>query len=464
MKKKRIIIPKSESFFTYDSTFYKSFFGLMLMLAFQNIITYTVNVADNLMLGSYSQPALSGAAAINQIQFVLQQVIVLGFGQGVVILGSQYWGQKRSDVIQILTGIALKIGIVIGVTLFAAACLIPEQMVAIFTNESAVAEQALMYLSIIKYTYLFFIITNLILASLRSVQVVKIAFMLSVMTVFINVGINYCLIFGKFIFPEMGIRGAAIGTLIARMVELLVLLCYVRKSNAIPFAYELRWILRKDTTLLKDYWKVTFPCVVAEILFAGSIAMQTAIFGHLDVDAIAANAVTNTMFQYCKMVPLAASAASSVLIGQAVGRMDWKNIRSYVHSLQVIYIGIGVTCSLILQGISHVILQFYDLTPQAETYAGQMFMIMAVIIIASSYQMPCLTGIIPGGGDSRFIMINDICYAGCFTIPVCLIAAFIFHLGIIPLFFIMNVDQILKCITNGIKTNSYTWVKRWVRQ
>ena len=462
--KEKIQIPKSEHFFTHNKNFYQTFFRLMLILAFQNIITYTVNVADNLMLGSYSQSALSGAAAVNQIQFVLQQVIGLGFGQGLVILGSQYWGQKKSEPIQILTGIALKIGLVVGILLFACAFFMPERMISIFTDVPSVAEQALLYLSIIKYTYLFFVVTSLLLASLRSVQVVKIAFLLSVMTVFINVSINYCLIFGQFGFPEMGIKGAAIGTLIARIVELMVLLSYIRRSKAIPFTYQLRKLCKKDPLLLKDYWKVTFPCVISEALFAGSIAMQTAIFGHLDTDAIAANAVTNTMFQYCKMVPLAAAAASSVLIGMAVGKKDWKNIRAYVHSLQLVYLGIGISCSLILICISRVVLQFYDLTPAAEVYARQMFWIMTVIIVASSYQMPCLTGIIPGGGDSAFVMLNDVCYAGCFTIPVCLIAAFVFHLGILPLFFLMNVDQLLKCITNGIKTNSYTWVKRWVRE
>lgn len=461
MKTNQISIPKNDVFFSRDLSFYKSFLKLSFFIILQNIITYSVNMADNLMLGYYDQSALSGAAAINQIQFLLQGVIVMGLGQGIMIVGSQYWGKRQTGPIQKLTGMALKAGCVIGILLTAAAILSPESLARVFTNDEEILHQAVDYLSIIRYTYLFFIGTSILLAALRSVQVVDIALKLTIMTLFINVGINYCLIFGKFGLPEMGIQGAAIGTLAARIVEFCVLVLYLKKSSRVPFRFQLREMFEQDAQLLRAYVKVTIPCVISHGLFAGATAMQTVIFGHMNADAIAANAMASTMFQYSKMIPSGASSASNVMIGEMVGTKKWDRIRETVHSLQVIYLGIGVLASGMFITVSHVMIGFYNLTPEAVAYANDMFVVLSVIIAASSYQVPCLTGIISGGGDSAFVMVNDILYAGCFTIPVCLAGAFVFHLDVIPLLVLMHIDQVFKCVTNGIKTNRYTWIKTW---
>lgn len=464
MKSEKLYIPKGNTFFTRDRQFYRAFFKLALLIIFQNIFTYTVNIADNIMLGSYSQASLSGAAAINQIQFVVQAVIASALGQGISIVGSQYWGKNETDPIQTLTGIALKIGLAAGAVLTIAALISPRSLATIFTYDEVILEQAVQYLQIIRFTYLFFICTNILYATLRSMQIADIAFKLSIMTLLINVGINNCLIFGKFGLPELGIQGAAMGTLIARIAEFFVLLIYIAKSKRMPFQFSMHKLLQKDEMLRRNYLKVTCPCIISMALFSGATAMQTAIFGHLDSDAIAANAMTNTMYQYCKIIPIGASSAAGALIGKSVGNREWNKLREYVNSLQFIFIGIGLIAAVLFVLISHVLLGFYSLTPTAISYAKQMFVVLGFIVIASGYQSPCLMGIIGGGGDSRFVMLNDILYAGCFTVPVCLISAFIFHLGVIPLVILMNIDQVFKCITNGIKVNRYTWIKIWTTE
>ena len=157
MKSEKLYIPKGNTFFTRDRQFYRAFFKLALLIIFQNIFTYTVNIADNIMLGSYSQASLSGAAAINQIQFVVQAVIASALGQGISIVGSQYWGKNETDPIQTLTGIALKIGLAAGAVLTIAALISPRSLATIFTYDEVILEQAVQYLQIIRFTYLFFI-------------------------------------------------------------------------------------------------------------------------------------------------------------------------------------------------------------------------------------------------------------------------------------------------------------------
>ena len=211
-------LPYGDHFFTRDGSFYSTWLRLFLLLAFQNIITYSVNVADNVMLGVYDQTALSGAAAVNQLQYILQQVIGGGLGDGLVVLGAQLWGRRDTDGLQNLAGYALKCGWIIGLLLTAVAFVTPDGLVSLFTNDAAIIAEGAAYLRVMRWSYLIFITTSLLLSLLRSVQIAGIAFRLSVMTLIVNVGINRVLIFGELGFPEMGIRGAAIGTLAARIL------------------------------------------------------------------------------------------------------------------------------------------------------------------------------------------------------------------------------------------------------
>ena len=211
---------------TKNKDFYKQFFSLYWVLVLHNIIILGVNLADNIMIGSYSETALAGVAGVNQIQFIFQQII-MGCGEGLVVLGSQYWGQGRTDEIKRISFGAMILGVGAGVILFLIALLFPEGIVSVFSPSASIIEQGAEYIRIIKYTYIIFAITNILLATLRTVETVKIGFYISVSTLIINCSINYLLIKGNFGLPELGVTGAAIGTLTARTVELIFVICYL---------------------------------------------------------------------------------------------------------------------------------------------------------------------------------------------------------------------------------------------
>lgn len=447
------------SLFLHDKTFYRSFFTMMILLVLQNIITYTVNVADNIMLGGYSQTALSAAAACNQIQYILQQFTVMGLGEGIVILASQYWGKGDTDTVQRISGIAIVCGIIVGIALTITAFLVPDKMVGLFTADPEIIAAGVSYLSIIRYTYLIFIVTNLLLSTLRSVQVVQIAFVLSCIELFINAGINYCLIYGRFGFPEMGIHGAAIGTLTANIVGLIVLLIYCEKSRHVPMRLRISKMFRPDRGLFGRYLKVAVPCVVSAIVFASAVAIQTVIFGHLSSDALAASGVAGTFFQYVKMIPVGSSAAASVHIGKTVGSGRTRELRQMVHSLQLIFFLVGCAACCTLLALRYPVLSLYKLTQTAYSYAVIQMTIQAFIAVAMSFQMPEQTGIIRGGGDTRYSMISDIIYSWIIVVPMGLIGCFVLHWPFWAVVLWLNIDQVLKCVTVTYKVHTYTWVK-----
>ena len=213
-----------------EPSFLKRFFKIYIVLVLQNVITLSVNLADNMMLGAYSEISLSGVAAVNQIQFIFQQIL-MALGDGLVIFCSQYWGKKQTEPMKKIAATAMHTGILIAFVLFTLVSLLPSQILSLFTTDAAIIQEGVSYLRIIRYTYLFFAVSMILLATLRSVEVVKIAFYLSIMAFFVNCGINYVLIYGRLGFPAMGVKGAAIGTLIARILECFVLIVYIAKKE-----------------------------------------------------------------------------------------------------------------------------------------------------------------------------------------------------------------------------------------
>ena len=269
--------------FTRDRQFYSTLGHLMLVVILQNVVTYSVNMADNLMLGAYSQVCLSGAAAVNMIQFVFQS-LANGLGEGVVILGSQYWGQNRPGPVRRLAGTALLAGFVSGTLVFAAASLFPQQILRFFTPDEAIVQQGVAYLELIRFTYILFGMTAVLNAIMRTIGAVNITFGVSVLSLVVDVAINYALIFGKFGMPELGIRGAAVGTLVARALEVLILLGYLtfRDKKLTLFAEN---PFRPDLPLQRSYFKTAGNVALSSVLWSMATPIQTSILGHLTADA-----------------------------------------------------------------------------------------------------------------------------------------------------------------------------------
>lgn len=450
-----------ERFFTKDKSFYKTLFPLLIMVALQNIVAYSVNMADNMMLGSYSQNALSGAATVNQIFFLVQQ-ITLSIGEGFVVLGAQYWGQKRLDPIRRLTGIALKLGVICGVVIILICSLIPHQVLTIFTNDPEIIAEGVAYLGIIKYTFILFIITNVLMAALRCVETVNISFYISIVSLLVNVAINYALIFGRFGMPEMGIRGAAIGTLIARVIELAIVLIYMLKIDKKLQLFKGNF-LKYDRELKKDYTKVEIPVMLSQVLWAVSVPFQTAILGHMSSDAIAANSVATTFYQYLKVVVVAMSSSSAVMIGAAVGRGDMRRIKSDARTLAVIDLLIGVALGVALFVLRGPLLSMYSLTEGAMTMANQLIIVMSFIMVGMSYQMPVSMGIIRGGGDTKFVMIMNMVSTWAIVIPLSFMSAFWWQWSVVGVVIMIQSDQVFKGLPTFIRFRSYKWVKKLTR-
>ena len=455
----------SEPFFTQEKSFYRQLFSIFSMVALQNLVAYSVNMIDNVMMGSYSQAALSGAATVNQIFFLVQQTSITVCDSS-IILASQYYGQGRMSPVRKIAGLALKLGLAWGLFYAVICSIFPAQVLHFFTRDAVIIEQGRIYMQIILLTFPLFILTNVLMASLRCVGTVKISFYISVVSLIINTCINYTLIFGHFGFPEMGIRGAAIGTLTARIVELGIVLFYVRFRDKKLQLFSENF-LSSSRELAGDFIRVAVPVMLAGLLWAVSVPMQTAILGHLPgpdaSDTIAANSVAMTFYQYLKVVVSAMASATAVVMGQTVGRGNMKRIRSDARTISVLNLCVGIVLAVLLFILRKPLLAHYSLTPNALRLANQIMIVMSFVMVGMAYQMPVCNGVLRGSGDTKFSLILNTVSVYAIVMPLSLLAAFVWQLPAPLVVLCIQSDQIFKGLPVFLRVRSGKWIKHLTR-
>ena len=446
-----------------EKTFYKSFMILALSLALQNLLTYGVNMMDTLMLGRYSQNAMGGVSLCNQIQFLLQMLVV-GAGEGAVVMGSQYWGKKKLEPIPHIIGVALRFGGSLAVLLFILVCGWPTRILQLLSNDPAVIAEGAKYFSIIRFTYVIFTITNILVASLRSIGVVRIGYMISGSTLVINVCLNYLLIYGNLGFPEMGVRGAACATLIARCVELLIVIWFLKyRENVLNL--NLRKLLHIDTSYVRDYMKVSLPVLINQALWGVAQMVQTGILGHLGGDVTAANAISVQVYQVLSVVCYGAASAAGIVVGRTIGEGNEKKLHPLVTTLQVLFLSIGLCSGLAIFLLRGPILAAFGgtLTENAYRLSRQFMLVLAITTVGTSYQMACDNGIIRGGGDTAFSAKMNLISMWGIIVPFSAMAAFWWKCPPVAVFFLLKWDQLYKAIPVGIRLHSWKWVKKVTR-
>ena len=437
--------------------FYRNFLKLCSMLVLQNVVTLSVNLADNIMLGAFSETALSGVTTVNQVQFVFQQLL-MALGDGLVIFGSQYWGKKETKPVRKISAWAMCTGIFIALILFILASFFPRQLLGLFTTDQTIIEAGLSYLAIIRFTYFFFAVTQILLATLRCVEIAGIAFGLSVMTLIINCSINWILIYGHFGAPRMGAAGAAVGTLTARIAEICVLITYISKKQS-WIGIRIQDYLQADWKFGRKYYKVVCPLLVIQGLWGVNTALQTAILGHMTAAAIAANSAASNLFLMVKSAAVGAASAASVTMGKTIGSGDLKLAKLYSKKLQKLFVVMWIICGVLLFFIRIPVLSLYQFSPETREMANTFLMILSVVMVGMSYQMPTNGGIIRGSGSIAYSMKVDLISTWAIVIPLSMFMAFVVKASPAIVVCCLNADQIFKCVPAFLKCNYGHWIK-----
>lgn len=444
------------------TAFYRRAAALILPMALQNLINVGISSIDVVMLGRVGETVLSGASLGSQIQFILN-LMLFGATSGAAILMAQYWGKGDRAAVGTVWGMVLKLTMLISLLFTVLVFVFPYHAISIFTNDGAVREQGAQYLRIVCLSYLPLTFTMVYLNTMRSVGRVRIATVVYLCSMLTNIAVNAVLIFGLFGAPRMGIRGAAIGTLCARLMELAVVAVYNRRRNTeLPFRW--RYFKAFDRTLAKDYVKYSLPVLFNELMWGTGCSMIAAILGHMGSAAVAANSVAQVVRQLATVASFGVASAAAVMVGQTLGEGRKDAAKRYADRLVRLAMLLSLAGAGLILLIRPLILRSVAISDEAIAYLSVMLLVMSYFVVAQVYNTVVIVGILRGGGDTKFGFMVDVIFMWGVAILFGFVAAFVLHWSVIPVYLILTCDELLKVPASALRYRSKKWLNNITRE
>lgn len=442
--------------------FYKEVIALVIPMALQNLINVGVTAADVIMLGGVSEKVLSGASLAGQVQYIMV-LFLFGLTSGATVLTAQYWGKGDKTTIEKILALGMRASVLVTVIFMAAALTIPGVLMHIFTNDPEVIAEGVKYLRIVAFSYVAMGITQVYLYIMRSVERVVVATIVYLCSLMCNVILNAILIFGLLGFPAMGIRGAAIATLISRFLELALVFGYARLFNK-DIKFRIPYFIHTEKYLVKDFLKYALPVVINEVLWGLGTATNTAILGHMGSAAVAANSVAQVARQLATVVAFGLSSAAAIYLGKTIGEKKMAHAKAYARRFILLSLIMGAAGGALVLIASPVASAFLSLSGEAKVYMHIMFIVMSYFVIGQAFNTTMVVGIFRSGGDTRFGLILDMSTMWGCSILLGAIAAFVLHCSVPVVYVILMSDEIIKVPITWKRYRSYKWLQDVTRE
>ena len=446
---------------TRDKNYYQSLIRLAVPVALQSLITFLVTFADNLMVNSLGDAAVSGVYMGSQIQTLIQ-MFTSGIGGAILIISAQYWGKQDTRHIRCIVAIGLRVSILVGLVFTGVGLLFPEQIIHIFTPDTDVIREGAIYFRWVCLSYVFFCVTQALISAMRSVEVARIGMWVSLASLFVNISLNYVLIFGKLGFPAMGVQGAAIATLLTRVTEAAVILLYVCLCDK-RLGFRLPHLFLHDSGLTHDFIKYGLPLVAGEIVWSVNMMCNSKILGGYGAPVITAASVVNTLNTLAFITISGLSSAVGIITGKTIGAGKTELMKEYAYTTQILFLGVGLFSGALVALIAKPFIGLYTgISAEAARQSLLFAHVMSVTIIGTGYQMPCLFGLVKSGGDIHFVFRNDTIFVFLVVLPSAILAAWLGAPAWVT-FACLKCDQILKCFVAVVKINRFNWMKNLTR-
>ena len=444
--------------FIGEKEFYKKVAKIAVPIALQGLITTGVNMMDTIMIGTVGETQLSAVSLANQFINIFH-IFCMGIGMGASVLVARYYGMKDKPALKKTVAIMLRLCLAMATLFCVATILIPEHIMKIYTSETDIISNGVKYLewSVVTYFLLGLSLTCTIV--LRNVGMVKIPLYTSIGAFFVNIGANDAFIFGKLGAPEMGVAGAAVGTLIARIFEFSVICGYLFLKDK-EIGFRVKDIFKPVGNLWKEYIRISIPVLISDGILAlgnNSIAM---VIGRLGGAFVAANAVTAVTQQLSSVMIQGFSQAGAIVTGYTLGEGD----REKAYNQGYAFLGMGVVFGLLAAGIvmliSEPMIRAYNLSEETQIIARQLMLSISIIIVFQATNSIMTKGVLRGGGDTKMLMVADNVFLWVASLPLGIIAGLVLHLPAFWIYFFLKLDQVLKAIWCVIRLRSGKWIKK----
>lgn len=446
--------------FRSDKEFTQKLLHLTLPIAFQNLMLASVAAADALMLGHVQQNSMSAVSLATQIQFI-QNMIIFSIVGVEAILGAQYYGKKDFTSLNKIFCIALKMSVITSFVFFIGCFFFPKYLMLIFTNEPELIEIGCRYLRIAGWSYLLTGISQCYLTMMKLTDHPARTATISSCTVVINIILNAVFIFGLFGAPAMEVQGAALATLIARIVEMVWAVgTSYRKGYTHP---HIRILFSFDKLLFGDFLKCLFPLIGASLFWGVGFTAYSAFMGHLGTDATAANSVTAVVRDLLCCFCNGLSNAAGIMIGNELGAGQLEKGKKYGNWLLIIAFICGGAITLVMLALTPLVTHFVKLTDGANHYLIQMMLVTSFYMFGRCVNTIVINGIFDCGGDTMFDVYSLAVCMWCLAVPLAFLGTFIFHWPVIIVYACTCIDEVGKIPWVLFHFKKYKWVQDLTR-
>lgn len=436
--------------------FTKKLLTLVFPIAFQQFMLALVSASDALMLGMLTQDSLSAVSLASQVTFV-ENLFLMAMTIGLSMFAAQYWGKGDKGAVERIFAYVMKVTAAVSFLFFLAGMCVPRSLMRIFTNELPLIEGGRVYLRTVSLAFLLTGISQVYLCILKNTGKAAKSSVISSVSVVVNIILNAILIFGWFGLPQMGIAGAALATVIARVIE--VAWCIFETVKKDSAKLRVCHMMHNDRLLRHDFWKYSSPVLGNEIVWGVGFTMYSVIMGHLGSDAVAANSIANIVKNLVACFCLGLGSGGGIMVGNELGAGRLDKAKEYGYKLCRLSVLCGAASGIVLLALSPLILAVTDLSATADAYLKWMLVMCSYYIVGKSVNGTTIAGIFCAGGDSKFGFLCDTVTMWCITVPLGLLTAFVLKLPVLAVYFIVNLDEIVKLPAVYRHYKKYKWVK-----
>lgn len=443
--------------FVKEKSFYKLILSIAVPVVLQNMITIGVNIMDTLMLGNYGEVQLSASSLANEF-INIYHIMCMGMSMGAAVLTAQYYGAGNNPSLKKIVTIVLRMGLVIAAAFTVVTLLFPAELMRLYTPDEAVIEKGVLYFRISAVTYVLLGVSLILTNILRTVHQVRFPLVLSIVTFFVNVFFNWVFIYGRLGAPEMQIEGAALGTVIARLVECGSLVTYFFVFDK-RIGYRIKDLFMKCGDHVRVYITYAIPVMVSDTLLALGNSAVSIIMGHIGASFVAANSIISQTVRLSTVFNQGLSSASSVITGNTLGKGERDKAYHQGVTFLCLSILIGLAAAVIILLISPLLVESFNITQETKDIAYQLMASVSVMMVFQTVQSVLTKGVLRGGGDTRFLMLADILFLWLASIPLGYLCGLVWHLSPFWIYAALKIDWVIKSVWCIFRLRSKKWIR-----
>ena len=439
-----------------DRKFLSNMLKIALPIMIQNLVTSSLNMADTIMVGKLGEVEIAAVGIANQY-FFLFTMILTGLCGGCSVFISQYWGKKDFTNIKRMLGLGLVSALFVSIVFMAAGFFSPETIISLFNKESIVIDLGGKYLLIVLFSYIFTAVTFVYGYSLRSIGNTVAPLVVNIAALLCNVFFNYVLIFGKLGAPALGVEGAAIATLIARVLEAIILVILVYLDKGV-FAANASELLNLNMDFFKKSYSIILPVLLNDVLWAMASLIYSVVYGRMGTGATAAIQICNTVSNMFMVVTFGMASASAIMVGNSIGEGKEDQAVDYAKKFMAVSLFVSILLGLILALTAPLILDLFNVSDEVRSSTLIMLYIISFIFVIRFLGMVIIVGILRGAGDARSSLIIEGSTMWFIGVPLTIMGALLFKLPVHLVYALAILEEVAKFILGLMRLKSRKWI------